>query len=306
MAASRVRRGSSRHGEQAKVVGGVCLVGLVACAALFAFDATSFVAMRATPLTTTSHASVAPKVAAASYVGKATTASSPAFAACVMLVAAAAARSAFAGALSKSRSSSARAVVRCADATVASPVVMPEPVIPQPPSSPLVDLSEPVAMQLNAPVHYAPSPIVYNIACDVPMQTVASVAAPAEHTHAAAGAEPASATRSAFAGARAARVIGGVRHSASRSQGQNGSSKKSIRCYVAPKFPEVVPLTPVYDPSTLRSKLQAGLRVSSRVRKVFSRERKSTAACGAASSFTGVDLQSMYFSAKRLYPKHKL
>eukprot|EP00929_Paragymnodinium_shiwhaense_P085851 TRINITY_DN462_c0_g3_i1.p1 TRINITY_DN462_c0_g3~~TRINITY_DN462_c0_g3_i1.p1 ORF type:complete len:318 (-),score=49.76 TRINITY_DN462_c0_g3_i1:407-1360(-) len=298
MAAARVRRGNSRHGEQAKIVGGVGLLGLVACAALFgSSDATSFVSMRAAPLTTTSHATVSPKVAAPKYAGIQTTVSSQAFAACALLVAAAAARSALAGQVSKGRSSSARAVVRCTSAAVASPVAVPEPVILHP-TSPLVDLSEPAAIHIPAaPVRSAPSPVVYNIACDAPKAAV-SVAAAAKQGPAAEADEPASASRSAFAGARAARVIGGVRYSASRSQGQNRSSGKSIRCYVAQKFTEVVPQAPVYDPSKLSAKMQAGLQMPSRVRKVYSRERKNSPAVRTAGSFTGVNIESMYFSAK--------
>eukprot|EP00929_Paragymnodinium_shiwhaense_P085847 TRINITY_DN462_c0_g1_i1.p1 TRINITY_DN462_c0_g1~~TRINITY_DN462_c0_g1_i1.p1 ORF type:complete len:338 (-),score=57.96 TRINITY_DN462_c0_g1_i1:405-1370(-) len=309
-AATRARRGgSSRNGEQAKIVGGLCLLGLVAGAAMCGFDASAFVSMRAAPLMTTSHASVAPKVAAPpTYAGVQTTVSSQAVAACALLVAAAAARSALASQRSRSRSSSSRAVVRCANATVASPVaMMPEqPVVLQPTSSPLLlDLSEPVAIHVPAPVHFAASPTIYNIACQAPVQVAAPAAARAEQSQVAADATTdaasAFATRSAFAGARAARVIGGVRYSASRSHSQNRSGK-SIRCYVAQKFSEVVPLPLVYDPSRLPAKMQAGLQVASRVGKVFSRNgRKNSPACSSAGSFTGVNIESMYFGAKRLY-----
>eukprot|EP00929_Paragymnodinium_shiwhaense_P085849 TRINITY_DN462_c0_g2_i1.p1 TRINITY_DN462_c0_g2~~TRINITY_DN462_c0_g2_i1.p1 ORF type:complete len:299 (-),score=51.52 TRINITY_DN462_c0_g2_i1:473-1369(-) len=286
MAVARTKRARARNGEKAKVVGGLALTGLAACALLLCqlLPATTFVSTGTTPLTSTSRASsVTAKLAGPTYL-ESQTATSPAFAACVMLAAAAAARAMFAGQVSTRRAAaSPRAVVRCATAPLAAPVPAAESafVLQAPSSVPLIELGEPKVTPIISKVEM-PTPITRVPACHVPLQTaVAAAAAPVEEDM------PREATRSAFAGARAARVVGGVRFTASRRRTERGS-KKSIRCYVAQKFTEVVPLKLAFDPSRLTAKMQAGLQVPSRVRKLYSRERKSSPASSVAGSFTGV------------------
>eukprot|EP00929_Paragymnodinium_shiwhaense_P085856 TRINITY_DN462_c0_g6_i1.p1 TRINITY_DN462_c0_g6~~TRINITY_DN462_c0_g6_i1.p1 ORF type:complete len:345 (-),score=46.31 TRINITY_DN462_c0_g6_i1:389-1339(-) len=291
MAFARMKRASSREADRVKVLGCLGLVGLVACAAVLRFDAAAFVSMGAAPLTGVSRSSASPEFVAPSNFASQTTASCQAVAACAMLAMAAAARSAIAGPLAKNRNASRRAVVRCANSSLAAQAVaepVPElPRVQQPlPASliaqaPLIELGEPMAVPA--------APIGITFACQTPLQAPVSAAAgPAEVHDSAHDTASFMAAGAAFTGARTARVIGGARFTASRRR-SNSRSNKKIRCYVAQNLPEVVPLKLSYDPSRLTAKMQAGVQVPSRVRKVYSRERKNCPAAVTAGSFTGVN-----------------
>eukprot|EP00929_Paragymnodinium_shiwhaense_P085855 TRINITY_DN462_c0_g5_i1.p1 TRINITY_DN462_c0_g5~~TRINITY_DN462_c0_g5_i1.p1 ORF type:complete len:317 (-),score=55.91 TRINITY_DN462_c0_g5_i1:471-1421(-) len=306
MVAARSKRGPCRAGERAKVLGGLGVLGLGACAAvMLTSEATTFVSTGALPLTSASRPAGSPVFATAPSASSAgATVSSQAFAACMVVAAASLTRVAFAKQSSSSRRSASRAVVCCAT-PVPAPVEVPTcaPVqLPPSLATPLIELGEPTIVHAAAPpvaaIPLSPQRSYTGFVPQVPSQASVNVAAaPAEETRAADAFDATPSASGAFAGARAARVIGGMRYTASR--GGKRRSNKSIRCYVAPKFTEVVPLKLAYDPSRLDLAMQAGLQVPSRIRKVYSRERKNSVACRTAGSGTGVRFQSMYFCAKR-------
>eukprot|EP00929_Paragymnodinium_shiwhaense_P076668 TRINITY_DN39458_c0_g1_i1.p1 TRINITY_DN39458_c0_g1~~TRINITY_DN39458_c0_g1_i1.p1 ORF type:complete len:315 (+),score=60.47 TRINITY_DN39458_c0_g1_i1:82-1026(+) len=301
MAAARLKRSRGRSGEQAQVLGGVGLLCLVAMAGIFAFDAAAFVSVGTVPLTSASRTSSTPSFTAPVPTVQASV-SSQTLAACVVIAAAAAARAAFASRQAGSRKASARSVVRCANICTASPAAAPAFDAPQQarfaPVSPLLDLGEPQVVHL--PAKELLSMTTPAVTCQVSTSVFVSVAAAASSAdaHAGTASDAAPAAGMGFAGARAARVIGGSRYSSSRKQ--NSRSGKRIRCYVAQQFPDVVPLELAYDPSRLALKMQAGLQATSRMRKLYSREQKGSPACRTAVSCTGVSFQAIYLSAKDL------
>eukprot|EP00929_Paragymnodinium_shiwhaense_P045062 TRINITY_DN2306_c0_g2_i1.p1 TRINITY_DN2306_c0_g2~~TRINITY_DN2306_c0_g2_i1.p1 ORF type:complete len:307 (+),score=46.88 TRINITY_DN2306_c0_g2_i1:71-991(+) len=285
----RMKRTKNRDGEQKKVLGAIGLLGLVGCAVAFQAHAAAFASMSAAPLAGASHAVPTVQFAAPSQTDAQLSAPNHTLAACAVIAVVVAARSALAGSMAGHRKAP-RAVVRCATSPSA-----PAPAVHQaaaacvtaPPTTPLIELDAPQAMAspLVAEVFSAASP---SIACHLPMPTVVSAAAaPVEDIPATFAAAAATTARAAFAGA-AARVIGGARYSSSRKRSQSRSNK-SIRCYVAQKFTEVVPLEPAYDPSRLSAKMQAGVQVTSRMRHLSSREAKNSPASMSAGLFSGVN-----------------
>eukprot|EP00929_Paragymnodinium_shiwhaense_P045061 TRINITY_DN2306_c0_g1_i1.p1 TRINITY_DN2306_c0_g1~~TRINITY_DN2306_c0_g1_i1.p1 ORF type:complete len:315 (+),score=78.90 TRINITY_DN2306_c0_g1_i1:105-1049(+) len=297
MPAVRMKRSKIRETEQQKVVGALCLLGLAACAAAFDVHAAAFTSAgvaaplaggASRPLTSTSFPAQGQAYAQMSV-------SSTTLAACAAIAVAAAARSALAGRrLAAASRKGPSAVVRCASAPLASAPAAPQPVFSAPaaPATPLIELSTPVASLLAEPC-FAAAPVVTgrSTTYDMPMPTiVTAAAAPAEEGHAvfASSANASTTARAAFAGARAARVIGGVRYASSRQRSQ-GRSSKSIRCYVAQQFPEVVPLKLAYDPSRLSGKMQAGVQVMSRMRQSCTREGTISAASMNAGLFSGAN-----------------
>eukprot|EP00929_Paragymnodinium_shiwhaense_P085857 TRINITY_DN462_c0_g7_i1.p1 TRINITY_DN462_c0_g7~~TRINITY_DN462_c0_g7_i1.p1 ORF type:complete len:323 (-),score=26.31 TRINITY_DN462_c0_g7_i1:452-1420(-) len=301
MAPVRSKRRMQGNGEKAKVAGGLCLLGLVACSALgfLGGHAAAFMTVGptgATPLASAPPSSVTPPFAATSYTSAQTNVSNTALAACLVLAAVAATRSACAVKLSSSRKASHRAVVRCATPLVATasskPFEPPVALQPSSTSSPLLDLTQLPSSTPTIGCGWSAAPT-----CEPAVQ-IPLTAAHATDAHATPADDTAAEATAAFVGARAARVIGGVRFSASRSHKQR--KQKAIRCYARQNFGEVVTLEASYDPSKLSAEMQAGLQVASCLRKIYSRERKNSVACRTGGSFSGVNLESLYISKKRI------
>eukprot|EP00929_Paragymnodinium_shiwhaense_P085854 TRINITY_DN462_c0_g4_i2.p1 TRINITY_DN462_c0_g4~~TRINITY_DN462_c0_g4_i2.p1 ORF type:complete len:324 (-),score=53.93 TRINITY_DN462_c0_g4_i2:375-1307(-) len=305
MAPPRRKRGMQGSGEKAKVAGGLCLLGLVAACSLLGGQAAAFMTVGRTPIMSASPSSVTPQLATPSYTNAQTNnVSSQALAACIVLAAVAATRSAFAVKVASSRKTSQRAVVRCA-ATPCLPAVASSRAFEaaaahlqasSTAAAPLIDCLSPLPSQASLRGGWSASQ-----KCPAVVQAAVPVAAaPAMDIHATPADGTAAEASSAFVGARAARMIGGARFSASRSHKQR--TQTPIRCYVRQNFAEVVALEATYDPSKLSAKMQVGLQVASRLRKIYSRERKNCMACRGTGvvSFSGVNLESLYFSTKRI------
>eukprot|EP00929_Paragymnodinium_shiwhaense_P085853 TRINITY_DN462_c0_g4_i1.p1 TRINITY_DN462_c0_g4~~TRINITY_DN462_c0_g4_i1.p1 ORF type:complete len:315 (-),score=75.26 TRINITY_DN462_c0_g4_i1:437-1381(-) len=305
MAFARLKRGRKQDGERSKVLGGLGLLGLAALAAVVGCNAAAFVSMhRAAPLVSGSAPAVSPKVSAPIMPSAQASASSPALAACLLLTVAAGSLRAGASCAggrgsANGRKATVRAVERCAGMSATLPASIPEalPTAAAPSSlSPLIDLAVPAALHVGKTADCLPTAVSGLASVTFSCQPAPAFAAFAAAAHADEG-KAEEATKAGFIGARAARVIGGVRYTSSRRQSQNKSGK-SIRCYVAQKFVEVIPQTLSYDPSTLPGQLQAGLQLSSRVHKVYSRERKNCTACRTGAC-GGVNSESIYLFEKR-------